>query len=1081
MSARSLTVLTGRAASGKSEYLFEKLRAHADRGECAILLTEEQSTYEAEKALCARYGGLLGTEVLSISRFCQRVLAENGTALPYLSPQGRCMVLKKIALRHKKELALFSRTAEKRGFAAEADSLINRLSKNAVSPAALRSTAHELPAGALKDKLNDVALLYEKTEQFLSDKYHTEYTLLERAESVLADSELAKSHIYIDSADLSGERAFRFLGALLDHCLSMTVTVLTDPDAPDETLFRPGRELYEKLFRLAADKGIPFSEAAQHGSNIADPALGHLERYLYREEVRAFSGKPETLTFNACPGRAEETELLCERIADLTEQGFRYRDIAVTVTDKKAYLPLIVRACRRRGIPLFEDAPRPLSSHAAADLLLSAVRFIAGGSMDDLLHIVKSGLTDITREEAEYFENYVLRYGLYGSAVYKPFTAGKVPEGAEAARGKLAGPLSELKEELSRENRSAAERVKAIYRYLSALGVSETLRNSAAALQQAGENGEAQLLSEVWTGLMEMLGQIYTILDQDTVALKDLPGLLEEGIFATMLAPLPGNQDRVTVGDIDRSRNPQRDVLFVLGANEGLLPPARTDDGLFSDAELNELAGHGLTLWENTEKEMARDRMAVYTVLTKARRKLYITYAAAVGGEANPPSSLRDKLEELFPALGDAETLTLPYPTYPDGAFEQTLRDLVLFESEKRESEQLAERVAYFSGHAPYDALLDARNTLGRMGSRTLSIGRKLAGDLYGRIDRVSPTRLEQFNKCPFSHYLMHGLRAEERKELKEEQSDMGTFLHEVLKRFLERAEALDPEFTSLTPEGACALIDEIVPEYIKEHNEGIYEQDPVLRAGLFLQTECARRCALAILNQIQSGDFLPYGTEYAFDEGSETPGLPIPMQDGDAMLLYGRIDRIDRSRSGRFIRIIDYKLSASKKFEPAQLEAGITLQLPLYLRAVRGLGGEIAGMYYMPLRLAPGKEDEETRTNKLRGVTLGTEEAVQATEHGLTDKSALIESLGRKKDGLSGNICEPEEFDALTDFSMRLAAETGRKIREGDIGIRPYEAGCAWCAYKTVCRFREETGYRKLKKGRKLKDLIADIEEGRL
>lgn len=1083
MSARALVILAGRAASGKSEYLFEKLKAHADNGESAILLTEEQSTYEAEKALCARYGGLLGTQVLSISRFCQLVLEESGKPLDYLSPQGRCMVLRKIAAKHKNEFRLFSRAADKRGFAAEADELINRLSKNAVSPEDLSGTAAAFGPGALRDKLTDLALLYKETELFLADKYLTEYSLLERAQACLKESALAKSHIYVDSADLSGERAFRFLGALLDECLSMTVTVLMDSKNESEPLFEPGLVLRNKLRRLTADRGISCLEVVKEPSGEGEPALVHLEKYLYREHTEPFPGPQQALFFSECEDRTRETELLCERIADLTEKEFRYRDIAVTLTDKAAYLPLIRRAFRRRGIPIFEDAPRALSSHAAADLLLSAVRFAAKGKMDDVLHIAKSGLTDLTPGEAEQFENCVLRYGLYGSALFKPFERAETPEEAESARAKLASPLSALKEELSGPDKSARARVEAVYRYLTALGVSEKLRENAAALQQAGENGEAQLLSEVWTRLMKLLHQIYAILDTDTLTLKELAALLEEGISATVLSPLPGNQDRVAVGDIDRSRNPQRDILFVLGANEGQLPPKRADDGFFSDRELSELNEHGLMLWEDTEREMARDRVAVYTVLTKARKRLYISCALNADGEPVPPSSLRDKLRGLFGTLGEASAYDMSFPGYAEGAFEQTLRDIMLLQNGESPAPLLAERRAYFIGTEPYAAAYRKLESLSALRGRTLSLGRKLAGSAYGTVREVSASRLETFNQCPFRHYMRYALRAEERKELREEQSDIGTFLHDVLEAFLKQAETINPAFTSLTEERVCTLVDGIVGEYVKTHNEGIYTSDPVLNASLFLQAECARRCALAILKQIRSGDFLPYGTEYAFGGESETPALPIPMADGDAMLLCGRIDRIDRSRDSRFIRIIDYKLSGSRKFEPAKLREGITLQLPLYLRAVRGLSGEIAGMYYMPLSLPPSKEGEE-KYNMLRGVTNGSEAAVEATEHDMGKKSELVESLSRGKNGISGHVCDEEALEALTEFSVRLAGETGRKIREGDIGIRPFKDSCTWCPYASVCRFTPQAagyGYRSLKKKGKLSDLIEDIEEGRV
>ena len=68
------------------------------------------------------------------------------------------------------------------------------------------------------------------------------------------------------------------------------------------------------------------------------------------------------------------------------------------------------------------------------DMILSAVRFVQSGSMEDALHILKSGYAPCTVSEGEIFENYVLRYGLFGSSLSAPFSFGEVPEAAETVR-----------------------------------------------------------------------------------------------------------------------------------------------------------------------------------------------------------------------------------------------------------------------------------------------------------------------------------------------------------------------------------------------------------------------------------------------------------------------------------------------------------------------------------------------------------------------------------------------------------------------------------------------------------------------
>ena len=69
-----LTIWIGRSGSGKTARLYDRLIRHAQKGERATLIVAEQYTFEAEKAMCSRLGGLLGVQVLSFSRLCERVL-----------------------------------------------------------------------------------------------------------------------------------------------------------------------------------------------------------------------------------------------------------------------------------------------------------------------------------------------------------------------------------------------------------------------------------------------------------------------------------------------------------------------------------------------------------------------------------------------------------------------------------------------------------------------------------------------------------------------------------------------------------------------------------------------------------------------------------------------------------------------------------------------------------------------------------------------------------------------------------------------------------------------------------------------
>ena len=129
-----LSIWIGRAGSGKTSRLYDRLVQHAQKGERATLIVAEQYTFEAEKALCSRLGGLLGVQVLSFSRLCEQVLREQGNLLPVIGGPGRRMILKKAALNHRNELKLFGRVAESRGFVERMDDIVTRCKQSGAAP-----------------------------------------------------------------------------------------------------------------------------------------------------------------------------------------------------------------------------------------------------------------------------------------------------------------------------------------------------------------------------------------------------------------------------------------------------------------------------------------------------------------------------------------------------------------------------------------------------------------------------------------------------------------------------------------------------------------------------------------------------------------------------------------------------------------------------------------------------------------------------------------------------------------------------------------------------------------------------------
>lgn len=1057
--AAPLTIWMGRSGSGKSTRLYDRLCDHARKGERATLIVAEQYTFEAEKALCSRLGGLLGVQVLSFSRLCERVLQEQGNTLPVIGTPGRRMILKKAALNHKSELKLFGRVAESRGFVERMDEIITRCKQSGATPEDLRRVALTLPEGSqLRGKMEDIALLYGESEAFLRDRYLTESDLWDRAGAALPGSFLTGTDLYIDGIDIPSRQPFRLMERLLKVCRTVTVTLRMDPEGRDGALFAPDIRIFYKLQQVAQAAGSPFFVEGCRKDKPRPAEMKHLEKHLFAQDEAQFPGPAPAIALWASADREEEAERCAQEVLALVRQGFRYRDVAVMVTDGGGYVSRVRRAFARKHIPFFYDASRPVTGHSAMDMVLSAVRFVESHGMEDALHILKSGYAPCTVGEGEIFENYVLRYGIFGSSLSKPFTFGEVPAEAEKVRSALYPPLARLQEGFGRGT-TGEEKARAIYAYMEETGLRERLRAEGERLIADGRPNDGELFSQVYTILSGLLSDIAAIWGKDELSQKEFLGLLEEGAMPSTMGVLPGTADQVILGDFARTRTPAVQVLFVLGCNEGLLPPVRTDDELIGDGELELLKEHGLELWDGTEALSELERLELYTAFNKAQKKIYFSCAFSADGEELTPAPLLGRLRRLFPQVRAVDARGRdPYPWDRESGFRRLVRELSVYEREGLRSDQLPAQRAYFAGDEVYGPRLRRAEAAIRGGISPAPFGKVLAERMYGAAPSMSASRLEQFNRCPFAHFVKYGLKAKERPESKEEAADAGTFLHDALDGFLKLVKERGLNWAALTDEDADKLVDAIMPPLVASHNDGIFLRDVRLHEALFLRIESVKKCARSIVKQMQAGSYRPYETELAFGPDCPFPPLQLKTDDGRTVKLYGRIDRVDRSSDG-FYRIVDYKMG-DRKFEPGKIAAGLSLQLPLYLAAVEGLDGEMGGMYYMPLSLPAPREDEEQR-HVLRGVTAQSDAAVAALERDLDGPSKIVQGLRRNKDGkLSGNVCREEDMRTLTREAVAVAERTLDHMRRGEAEVIPYKGACQWCPYQSVCRFdRQQKG----------------------
>ena len=126
---------------------------------------------------------------------------------------------------------------------------------------------------------------------------------------------------------------------------------------------------------------------------------------------------------------------------------------------------------------------------------------------------------------------------------------------------------------------------------------------------------------------------------------------LDAGLAGLSVGVIPPALDQVSIGAIDRSRNPDIRLAIVLGMNETIFPAPPAISVLLTDADRLTLEKQGISV-ANTRQRLGQERFYGYVAFTRARERLVLTLSESDSdGKTLNPSPFLTQLQRLFPSL----------------------------------------------------------------------------------------------------------------------------------------------------------------------------------------------------------------------------------------------------------------------------------------------------------------------------------------------------------------------------------------------------------------------------------------------
>ena len=477
---------------------------------------------------------------------------------------------------------------------------------------------------------------------------------------------------------------------------------------------------------------------------------------------------------------------------------------------------------------------------------------------------------------------------------------------------------------------------------------------------------------------------------------------------------IPGNRvtnkTGVIVTSLEKGLTASPKHIYLTGINETFLPLEISDKGFLMEEDYKQFNPHPLLLDEQLQ--------AHYKRIIQVLLNPYLSYTFSYSKKnmaANEliPSILMSRLSDLFELDYINPSLNL-------------IKNNLYLNQSRIDDDPINRLIDHYKMTSNQPEFIKDTQKLGK---------------------GVSVSRLETYNKCPFSYYIKYGLKITEKREDTLQSSELGSLCHYLMEKCLDDV----------------SLVDKEAKRYIEENLKEKYDDYPMNQYFINNLIEDMKMTIKIIQKQLKFGKYVPVAKEKEIS--GEIGGVPFS----------GIIDRVDEFEN--MVRIVDYK-SSKKEIDFNLAIQGFNIQMLVYLDMLcKQENKDRAGMLYFNMKKRMlAREDDSWGTSiqkeilkeyRMEGYMVddGSTKSVKA----LGDFPDLITPIRVKKSGEYYNgakVISPDGLDSIMEYVENHISELYKKIHDGLIPIQPtlMEGAqpasdfkvypCNYCPYKSVCLF---------------------------
>ena len=823
------------------------------------------------------------------------------------------------------------------------------------------------------------------------------------------------------------------------------------------TAFREGN-LYQAsvdfLLKLAQTYEVKPDYLAG-GSSQPDDAFGKISkilesRYDFSEtHVELTEDDRSHLEIWSVRNQKEELEYVAKSIRQRLHDGARYKDIRLLLGDVEAYQLQLKTIFDQYQIPFYLGRSESMAQHPLVQFLESLERLKRYNfQTEDLLNLLKTGLYGgLSQEELDSFEQYLRFAEIKGAAkLGRDFTINRQEKfdlkRLNVMRRSLITPLLDF---FKSRSQTATGLLAKFTNFIKEVRLDVNLTG----LLEDASQQEVERQEEVWKTFCHVLEQLAQVFDGSKLKIDDFLALILSGMLLAKYRVVPATVDVVTVQSYDLIEPMAAPYVYAIGLTQERLPKLAQNKSLLSDEErqkLNQATGDESELQVASSENLKKNRFAALSLLNSATEDLVLSAPVLTNEVEDAMSSYLTELEIAPISLPIISKR--PQASSDDiGTYRALLTRVIDLYQEDIDREWTPEEQTFWAV-----AIRVLRKKLAAEGISIPQISKELKTEtlksetlqaLYPSEQplRLSASALNEYFKNQYAYFLKYVLRLQEEWTIQPDARSHGIFLHRIFEKVMQ--EQLEQDFDT-------RLQRAMEETSWEDEFESIYGENG--------ETQFARRLLLdtaqatgRILPQSDGLEVIGKETDFGHDRSF------LLLDNGRALQVSGKVDRIDRLTETGSLGVVDYK-SGDTKFSFEKFFNGLNSQLPTYLAAIREMPeyqedkGIFGAMYLQMIEpLASLKE------------TKALNEAVKQVMKSQVYKGLFladkVKDLGPNYEKSKVNLLIKEELEVILAYNAFLYQQAAEGILAGRFAINPYtENGRSIAPY--VDQFKAITGF---------------------